>query len=381
MKTKQLDSWKELGQRIAEARQAEGISQAELGEPLGLDRSAVSRIESGIRQVDSLELSRIASRLGRPLSWFFTENPALVVSRRDANAAASVVQEDALLDLVTRDVLTLIGLKLLHPSCTTRLQKKFMDLTDAERLAEAARRRVGDLGPIADLSRTCEVLGLLGFSLRSRHGDDGATGKGRYPGVYACVSGVGVAIVDGALQAARRRFALAHELCHHLLKDDSDTYVDVPISRSEREKLVDAFAIHFLMPRKSVSARWSRLLKQEGEERGAAMVLGHEYGVNWSAVLGHLVNLGLMDQQQRSHLVSASPTATELLARGLRTQDDLHAPTVPGTYAAAVVKGYRKHKLTAGRAIEMLYGALERSALPEPDEVPLEAYESDREPL
>jgi len=190
-----------------------------------------------------------------------------------------------------------------------------------------------------------------------------------------------VAAVDGDLQAARRRFALAHELCHHLLRDDSDSNVDVPVNRSERERLLDAFAIHFLMPRNSVASRWAKLLKEERDERGAAIVLGHEFGVNWSAVLGHLVNLGHIDANTRLRLVSDKPSAAELLERGLRANNDLAPPTIPAKYAQAVLKGYRKHKLSTNRAAEMLFGAIDETSFPARDEIPLESYESDREPL
>lgn len=63
----------ELGERIATARQEAKMNQASLAAVLGVDRAAVSRIESGSRNVDSIELATIAEAVGHPVSWFLEE--------------------------------------------------------------------------------------------------------------------------------------------------------------------------------------------------------------------------------------------------------------------------------------------------------------------
>ena len=62
-----------LRDRIARARGQASVSQAELAERLGLDNTAVSKIEQGKRTVSSVELAAIAEFCGRPLSWFFSD--------------------------------------------------------------------------------------------------------------------------------------------------------------------------------------------------------------------------------------------------------------------------------------------------------------------
>lgn len=64
-----------LGRQIAQARRAKGLSQAELARTISLDRTAVSKIESGQRRVSSLELASIARALDRPIQSFFSEDP------------------------------------------------------------------------------------------------------------------------------------------------------------------------------------------------------------------------------------------------------------------------------------------------------------------
>jgi transcriptional regulator with XRE-family HTH domain len=55
---------KELGARIKALREQRHITQAGLGEALGLDQSAVSRIEDGARSLTAGELAAASSALG-----------------------------------------------------------------------------------------------------------------------------------------------------------------------------------------------------------------------------------------------------------------------------------------------------------------------------
>lgn len=76
-----------LGKRIAQARRAHGLSQAALASEISLDRTAVSKIESGQRGVSSLELERIARVLNRPIASFFaheapTDDPSQIVRKK-----------------------------------------------------------------------------------------------------------------------------------------------------------------------------------------------------------------------------------------------------------------------------------------------------------
>jgi transcriptional regulator with XRE-family HTH domain len=58
-----LISHEHLGEVIAVLRHEVGMTQGELGRATGLGQTAVSRIESGQRKVDTLELVDIASAL------------------------------------------------------------------------------------------------------------------------------------------------------------------------------------------------------------------------------------------------------------------------------------------------------------------------------
>lgn len=90
-------SSKQVGRRIAEARRWAKVSQASLAAAVSLERSAISKIESGTRSLGSLELTRIARHLGRSLEWFVSEqvsaeHPAQTV-QRNRNTILRIVRK------------------------------------------------------------------------------------------------------------------------------------------------------------------------------------------------------------------------------------------------------------------------------------------------
>src|SRR2546428_11757197 len=63
-----------LGSRIAAARRASPLTQAELAGAASLDRTALSKIERGGRNVGSLELVRIARALRLPVDRLLADS-------------------------------------------------------------------------------------------------------------------------------------------------------------------------------------------------------------------------------------------------------------------------------------------------------------------
>lgn len=56
--------------RIKAARLAEGLTQAEIGDYLGLGRDAVSKIENGYALLSLRHLEKLAKILNRPITYF-----------------------------------------------------------------------------------------------------------------------------------------------------------------------------------------------------------------------------------------------------------------------------------------------------------------------
>ena len=365
-------SWKVLGERIAEARREQKLTQLELAAHVRLDQTAITKMESGLRAVDSLELARLAETLRRPISWFVTAPPPSVVSRRAEREIAR--REDVELEALAQDVEQLVGLGVLQPAEPPTAPLSTLEATEA--VAAEARRAAGlsATDPAWELVRVVEKLGLYAFVLPL----DAA--EGVVEGSYVALARGGVALISGHASSGRRRFTITHELGHHVLADQYAPEWVVGAESSEREKVINAFAIHFLLPRAAVVQRWAQL-DGAGDPRGAAITLGVEFGVSWSAACAQIHRVGCISAAQHEQLSRVNPTTLELVTRELVIRDDVGAPMVPPGYGAAVTRALSRGKIGPRRAFELLHGTvLERDLEPE-RMLPLEAMTAELDPL
>lgn len=362
----------ELGQRVADARIEAGLTQAELATAIDLDRTAVAKIEAGTRRVSAIELARIASALGRPINWFLAEGPQAVVSRRtDAAAGQLSVPLDRAVEKIASDVEFLVEQGILNPTAIDLRLRPPRDLSEAERAAEQVRAAVRpNGGPLLGLGEVAEQLGVLCFAL--------ALGDRAGDGAYVSIGDFGVAVVNGSTEAGRRRFTLAHEIGHHVFADEYSTDLSVADVGSEMERRINGFAVHLLLPRGPLIQRWLAL---SGEPREKAIRLGVEYRVSWSALCSQLKNLELVSEAEHQVLLANPPTRADYLELGMGFVEELHPPSLPPSYARAVLGGYRSGKLGANRTIDLLWGSVVKDDLPEPAALPIEAYQREFDPL
>ena len=292
-----------LGERIARAREIAGLSQAELGELVGLSQTALSRIESGQRQLTSLELVRLAERLDVAVVDLLEAQPLaarLEVAARGGTLAGTERAMSRLIELVR--VAGVLG------SANTEGQKHFdhpaltgHDVEDGGALARAARQ-AWDLGddPLPNLSSVVEHRAGLHLAVEPF---DGAIA-----GLTARLDGVALALVDSSSPYGRQRFTIAHELCHYLRgegspMDDGDLLlVDRTIANTPgEERRANAFAAELLMPTAAVG-RYAR-----GRDLTDAVIVELQYvfGVSLDALLWRLHNLGRLNEAQRELLSAA----------------------------------------------------------------------------
>ena len=64
------DGYERFKERLKEAREQSGLTQTEVAKKLGLPQSYVSKIESGERRVDAVELERLAKIYGKSVNYF-----------------------------------------------------------------------------------------------------------------------------------------------------------------------------------------------------------------------------------------------------------------------------------------------------------------------
>jgi Zn-dependent peptidase ImmA (M78 family)/DNA-binding XRE family transcriptional regulator len=351
-----FSSWEDLGKRIVQARKEEGLTQSDLAARLELDRTVISKIETGLRSVSTLEIARIAEVLRRSISWFLNDPPPSVVSRRSGRDGL-VCREDLKLEEVAQDMEQLIELGVLTPA--PRQPRAIHSIADAELVARETRKELGlgDADPAWELVKLAERLGMYTFVLELSGERSNADGS------YVSLPRGGVALIGASAESGRRRFTIVHELGHHILADEYAAEWIVDGSTTDAEKVVNAFAIHFLLPRAAVMRRWEALHGAE-EARDAAIHIAIEFGVSWSAVCAQLERFELLSSSQFAELMKAKPTTFDFLERGLRVRDDANAPLVPPGYAMAVTRAMRKDLISSARALEMLHGTLHERDLP-----------------
>ena len=353
----------DLGVRVAEARELAGMTQSDLGTAMNLDRTAITKIEAGKRNLGAVELVRLADALRRPVDWFFSESPPSVVSRRvDPNVRGVSALLDARVDWIARDIDYLLQVDEL-PGFERLVSGPPESVKDAEEAALALRRHLDQLiGPLLDLQSLAERIGLFAFSL-----DLGPKGG---DAAYVAVEDVGVAVINGRQEPGRRRFNLAHEIGHHVFQDAYAPEVGVS-PQDDTERLINAFAIHLLLPIDDARG----LLEEFGPDvRLAAVAAGVRYRMSWTAVCAQLRNGGLVDAGTYEDLVSRSPSRVDYIELGEQWQPEMEAPAVPPKYGRRVLSAYRRRKLTAERVTELLWGTLALSELPAQVELTLEAY-------
>lgn len=349
----------DLGRRLAQAREAIGMTQESLARTVGLDRTAITRLEKGERKLSVPELVAIAAQLRRPLSYFVESPVPAAVSRRTeaAHAHETTRALDVELEAFAADIRTLLQMGSLEPierSATAHVPKNY---SAAERAAQSMRNQIGlDSGPLDDLGDACERLGLLTYS--TSLGEDGPDG-GCVEATTAS-SSLGAAVINGDKAPGRRRMTLSHELGHWLFGDSYDR--EAPLSS---ERMINAFAIYFLAPRPGVTAEWNR--HENWAVRDRALAVSASFRLSWSAAVSHLRNVDLLTAEQHAALSGHEPSRGDYVRLGLSWQDELAPPYVSPAFAASCVRDYGARRLTAARTLELLRGTLKDIDLPDQD--------------
>lgn len=338
----------EIGQRLRWARESRPITQEAAGAALGLQRSAISLMESGQRQVSTLELTHLADLYDRPIEWFVDpnsqlqrEDPVVALFRADPGLQSEVVQahtsrclrllrEGASLRRLTggRAAVSLPRYELPPPRSIGQA------IAQGQLVAEQERRRL-DLGqaPV----KVPETLAHQNIWTASLPLPD------EISGLFLCSPDFGMAILANRTQApVRRRFSFAHEHGHALMdRDEAATVTSAHNAKTRTEQRANAFAAAFLMPEEGVRDFLHNLGKGRGTRREEAAVdavteegiqgqlrsparsqnvtyadvvlLAEHFEVSYAAAVWRLRGLNLVSQAQAQALLDQSEDAKRYL--------------------------------------------------------------------
>lgn len=352
-----------VGERVAEARAEAGLTQAQLASAVGLARSMLSKVETGMRQVSAVELAAISRELGRRIDWFVEPGPPAVASYRAARTEPGTQMIDIELDRLVRDVELVAGLV---PGLLSNLPESFEPPTStasADRLADRARTLLGLTPdtPAWNLADRVATVGLLPFALHLGSGADAGT---------VLLARGGVSVVNGDLDVGRRRLALAHELGHYLCADEYST--DWRIGAAEAEALearLDRFARALLLPEADLQRRWTEwMAAPEDDLRDAAVRAGTHYRVDMATLARRLTELGINADVDAVRRVRTKKH--DIVEKNLLVHDELAPVALPQPYAQAVLRLYRSETISEARALDLLLGTFDADALPDLPPVP-----------
>lgn len=351
--------------RVAEARAESGLTQAQLASAVGINRSALAKIETGARRVSAVELIAIARELRRRVEWFVEPGPPAIVSYRASKPDVATQPIDTELDQIVRGVEFVAAQVPELIVNTPEAVEPPSSMAEAEALAGDARKMLGlsANAPAHDLAGLVTSIGLLPFSLHLGEGADAGT---------VLLERGGVAVINGDLHVGRRRLALAHELGHYLAADPYTT--DWRIAATDAEALearLDRFARALLLPEADLARRWHEWVAVVGESlRDAAVRAGSHYRVDMATLARRLGELGLVDASQATMIRQVQTKRADIVEKNLTVHHELEPVSVPRPYAQAVLALYRRESISEDRALGLLMGTFEPDGLPELPPVP-----------
>lgn len=283
---------------LREAREARGLSLAELAAKTDVTRQAISLFENGKKPPGVETLARIARELKFPVNYFLTtpERPALkgVINFRKLGSATkrdrikSTIRERWTADLV----------KLLAESVNLpKVNLPDFGVVDFDQLsddeiddyAQETRRFWGlGLGPISNLTLLLENNGVVVSRINLSTAVD----------AFSCwQEDVPIILLGNKLPFARGRFDCGHELAHLILhKAVSDEHQSDPETFKLIEKQAHKFGAALLVPREALAKElYSTSLE-------SFISLKKRWGLSVQALVYRAASLGLISQNQSQYL-------------------------------------------------------------------------------
>lgn len=344
-----------LGQRIAEARKARGVTQEDVAAFLGCSRPTYIAIEKGDRLAKADEIVKLASYFGRKIHELVRPGEPVIdlqphlravaerMKKGDRNELLVAIDELQRLAEDYGDLERIINapLRLNYPP-----EVKLTPRTDVVQLAESVavqeRRRLG-LGdqPIIELRRTLEWdvgIRIFYWALPSA-----------VAGMYAYASDLGCCIlVNRKHPPERRRVSMLHEYGHLIVNRYSPgiDYLSGSGRKPANERFAEAFALSFLMPESSLRQRFHDIVTTTQDFQVADLCrLCHFYFVSVEAMTLRLEQLGLIPKgtwQNMKESKFAPRQAAALL--GLQPQPTSDYP-FPDRYMFLAVHAYEREAI------------------------------------
>ncbi len=269
-------SW--VAKRIRAAREANGWTQGELAERLGVTQTAISYWESGKRMPGIEDLLHLASELGRDIRFFLPDERARPAVRTVLRATADRLDMQELADELQRVLDEVESL----PRLSTEI------VVTASR-PSAAAREVLEQASVTHTPVDVEAIAKrTGVHVVRRYFDDALSGL-----IMEFAGGAAIAVNAGQPNV-RQRFTIGHELGHYLLAHHDVFHIDLGPSAEHgtppgydwrHERAANEFAAELLMP--------ANLINEWFSQTHSVRELAERFEVSQLAMGYRLATLGL----------------------------------------------------------------------------------------
>lgn len=321
-----------LGQRIAEARKARGLTQQDVADFLDFSRPTYIAMEKGERATSPDEVRKLASFLGRKVHELVRPGEPAIELQPQLRAVAGKMK-------TSDETVLYAGID--------ELQRLAEDYRQLERLMSAPLHF--DYPPVVDLSGRIDPAQLAeSVAVRERQrlglGDQPANNlrsllewdvglrifhwelPANIAGMYAYTQDLGCCIlINRSHPAEKQRSSMVHEYGHFIVDryQPGIDYLNSPGRKPANERFAEQFAHCFLMPTSSLRKHFQEIVTTTGDFQVADLCrLSHFYFVSVEAMAFRLEHLALMPKGTWQGLRESA-----LAAR--RAQEFLELPSLP----------------------------------------------------
>jgi Zn-dependent peptidase ImmA (M78 family)/DNA-binding XRE family transcriptional regulator len=380
-----------IGDTIRNLRERMGVRQEKLAEWVGVSRGTIAQVEHGKRDLESLELFRIADFFGCTVSDLLNRkveefDPASVRFRRSIG-----VQDDTIWEAVVRSIKLareagnlrdILGIGVAEAYVPSYRIAAPADKVEAIRqgyqTAQKERNRLGlGFDRIVNIGELMESQGVYAGELEMPDDVSGFTISLGDPG--------SICMVNEKHPGLRKRFSLAHEYGHVLMDSDLGAIVSrTAESRELIEVRANVFAAGFLMPESGCYEMIRKIGKGSASRESAEVFDGQDvtrieerysaeeqqiqlydatrlafyFGVSIQAMLYRLKNLRLISQARLEALLEEEGTeAGEHLKRLMHQNDTDGRLNEPDFFRCTVInmalEALRRGSISRGKCMEL----------------------------
>lgn len=360
-------SSQQLGERLADARKRAKLTQAQLGERLGVARTTIVAIEKGERRPSNAELIRLAEIVHVTVHDLLREGAVRAeVSPRFRMGAAdrttAPVQEAVeRLRIFGGRYVELERLHGLHRARTPleSVQTYRVDLgapggLDPKLEGEDAARTVrGMLGlgdePAVEIDERFESEAGLRIFYLDRLPPKLAAFLIWSDELGACVA------INRAHPIERQRWSLTHELGHFLRdRELGDVLEDGDSFQQPTELFPEAFTKEFLLPTAGVRKRFTERCRSGKFTPVDLHALARTFGVSFQAMALRLEELRLLPRGSYEKIVQSGLRPQELGPKEVSPQRSLVRLGLPERYVTLAVSAYDQEMLSESELAEVL---------------------------